>query len=43
MVRIVVAALAAFAVFDLGFQNGICTYAALTAAVSVLHRMLLGY
>ncbi len=43
MVRIVVSALAAFAVFDLFFQNGIYTNAAASAAVSLVHRLVLGY
>ena len=34
MLRIVVAALAAFAVFDLCFQNGMYTYAVLLSGVS---------
>jgi len=43
MVRIVVTAMAAFAVFDLWFQNGIYTHAAASAAVSLVHHVVLGY
>jgi hypothetical protein len=43
MVRVVVAALAALAVFDLYFQNGTHTYAALGVAVAVVHRLVTGY
>jgi hypothetical protein len=43
MLRIVVAALAAFAVFDLCFQNGMYTYAVLLSGVSVVHRVVTGY
>jgi len=43
MVRIVVTALAALAVFDLYFQNGIYTNAALGVAVAAVHRLVTGY
>ncbi|HXD13396.1 MAG TPA: hypothetical protein VNU65_04395 [Xanthobacteraceae bacterium] len=43
MLRIVVAALAAFAVFDLCFQNGMYTYAVLLSGVSLVHRVVTGY
>jgi hypothetical protein len=43
MVRIVVAALAAFAVFDLCCLNGTYSFAVLNAAVSVVHRVVTGY
>ena len=43
MVRIVVAALAAFAVFDLRCLNGIYSHAALNAAVALVHRAVMGY
>lgn len=43
MVRMVVTALAAFAVFDLYFQNGIYTHAALGNGVAFVHRLVTGY
>jgi hypothetical protein len=43
MLRIVVAALAAFAVFDLCFQSGMYTYAVLLSGVSLVHRVVTGY
>jgi hypothetical protein len=43
MVRIVVSAMAAFAVFDLWFQNGMYTHAAAGTAVALVHRVVLGY
>jgi len=43
MVRIVVTAMAAFAVFDLFFRNGVYTHAALGGAVAWVHRLVTGY
>lgn len=43
MVRVMIAALAAFAVFDLYFQNGIYTSAALGNGVALVHRLVTGY